>query len=303
MAMMFEDPFGDPSADRRRQPRVEGVAPPVPTTPFAQPRGPSGPGGAQPRTDPNAPPPPSRPNPNAPPAPPAPPPAPAGPDYRTLGTFGNRLRGYNMAKFERPYDEWSEKYKLGAVQSWFDPSKGVSAEFLAALKTLDLADYSGSGDWLKVTNSRNGARYHAGGGDDIIGNYAGGQGGDAAMWKPWSLSAPSSDPDLNTLLGGMPPAADGFDMDAFLAAMLRNQPAPAAAPTPAYAPPYQAPAASSPPPSFSGGHVADPNADFPPAVTDALQLLAMRVPELMRQGVSGDALMQQIMRLVAPGGA
>ena len=112
---------------------------------------------------------------------------PAAPNYKTLGAFGGKLKGYDMAKFNRPYDDWSEKYKIGAVQSHFDPLKGVTPEFLAALKAQGIggADFSGEGDQLNVINQGGYDRFGKGGSADVITGLKG-QNQDTA-WNPWLI--------------------------------------------------------------------------------------------------------------------
>lgn len=122
-------------------------------------------------------------------------------NYQTLGEFANTLGGYNMDKFNRPYDEWSEKYKIGAVQSHFDPKKGVTPEFLAALNGLDIGDFSGSEDWLSVANPRNGFRSEKGGGADIVQKFKSGNGN----WTYWS------DPALDPATAKTPMGQSGLE--------------------------------------------------------------------------------------------
>lgn len=290
MAVML-DSGGNETYPRRRAtaaPVITGTAQPsvaMPRGGTAVPRGGTAPGGvlrpgrsapgsyapvlgrpAAPTTEPGETPAPG------PEVPPAPTPAP-GPNYQTLGSFANRLRGYDMSKFQRPYDQWSEKYKVGAVQSWFDPSQGVNQGFLDALRGLNLADYSGSGDSLTAMNGRNGARYGAGGASDVIQNYAGGQGGANAMWAPWvdaaleRQAAQAAQPAAGTptMPGQMWPEGysqspgitvnSGIDpaaLQAILMALTANQQQPVAAS--AYqAPVFAAPQVQAPPMPLSMG--------------------------------------------------
>src|SRR5262245_46580071 len=90
------------------------------------------------------------------------------PDYTKLGKYANQLTGYDMNKFNRPYDQMSEKYKVGLVNSWFDPNQGITPEYLKALNDLNIGDFSGTGDKLNVMNGRNGGRYGQGGTADTI---------------------------------------------------------------------------------------------------------------------------------------
>jgi hypothetical protein len=123
------------------------------------------------------------------PATPATPAAPAAPDYKSLGQFAGGLKGYDMEKFNRPYDQWSEKYKMGAVQSHFDPTQGISPEFLAGLNTLDIADFSGQGDKLNVANPRNGFRSQGGGTSDVVQGLKSGN-GNWTYWEDPALAGP-----------------------------------------------------------------------------------------------------------------
>jgi len=84
-------------------------------------------------------------------------------------SFG--LSGYDMGKLNDPTHN-TEKYQIGRVQQQFDPSAGITPEFLAALNAMDIGDFSGSGDRLSVKNSRNGSRFTDGTGD-VIQNYTG----------------------------------------------------------------------------------------------------------------------------------
>ena len=124
----------------------------------------------------------------APPTTPTDPAAPTGTsDYRALGQYANRLQGVERSKFDRPYDELSEKYKVALVNSHFDPSKGIHQPgYLEALNALGIADYAGEDDRLRVSNGRNGARYGAGGQDDTIVNYTNDGNPEGAMWGNWT---------------------------------------------------------------------------------------------------------------------
>lgn len=136
------------------------------------------------------------------PVPGAPPAASAAPDYTKLGQFAGGLGGYDMAKFDRPADQWSEKYKIGAVQSHFDPTQGITPEFLSALNGLGIGDFSGSGDKLNVANGRNGARFGAGGTSDVVQGLKGGNG----RWTYWEdpALAQQQAPQPQPMGGGMP---------------------------------------------------------------------------------------------------
>jgi hypothetical protein len=124
---------------------------------------------------------------------PATPAAPAAPDYTSLGQFAGGLKGYDMGKFDRPADQWSEKYKIGAVQSHFDPTQGITPEFLSALNGLDIGTFSGSGDKLSVADPRNGFRSKAGGTSDVVQGLKSGN-GNWTYWEDPTLAG--SDPQM-----------------------------------------------------------------------------------------------------------
>ena len=105
------------------------------------------------------------------------------PDYTKLGQYAGKLQGYDMSKFDRPYDQLSEKYKIGLVQSHFNPLEGVSQGYTDALNSLDIAGFSGSGDKLSVTNTKNDPRFGRGGMADVVKGLKG-QNADTA-WQPW----------------------------------------------------------------------------------------------------------------------
>lgn len=104
-----------------------------------------------------------------------------GPDYTKLGQYG--LEGYNMDKFNRPYDQLSEKYRIGLIQSHFDPTKGVTPEFIDALNKANIygAKFAGSGDKLNVVDTGGHERFGQGGIGDIVRAFKTGKG----AWKAW----------------------------------------------------------------------------------------------------------------------
>lgn len=183
---MYEDSGGNET-----YPRVRSAASGVGTT-SAAPR-------ATFPTDPNNPTGPVSPNPPAPTTPAA---APA-PNYQTLGQYSNRLGGYDMSKFQNPYDQWSEKYKIGAVQSWFDPLKGVTPEYLSALNSLGLANFYGQGDKMGVNNIKNDPRFGTGGIADVV-HGLNGQNADT-MWTPWYVDDQSQQPTYQLDPSTVPP--------------------------------------------------------------------------------------------------
>lgn len=96
---------------------------------------------------------------------PSPAPAPAAPRQ----TFA--MGGFDPGKLANA-GHTTEKYQLGRVLQYHDPSKGITPELLAELNGLNIGDFSGQGDRLSVKNARNGARWTDGTGD-IIKNFTG----------------------------------------------------------------------------------------------------------------------------------
>jgi len=99
-----------------------------------------------------------------------------------LGPYADRLTGFDMNKFNRPKDQWSEKYKIGQVMSYFDPRNGITPEFIDALNALGIAQFSGSDDQLNLENTLNDPRMGKGGTSDVIVAYHSGDG----KWGPWA---------------------------------------------------------------------------------------------------------------------
>jgi hypothetical protein len=126
-------------------------------------------------------------------------PVPAAPNYNSLGQYANKLRGYDMSKFAQPFEQWDEKYRIGAVQSHFDPLKGVNDDFLNAIRSLGLAGgVSGSGDKLGFTDPRNSQRVRMGtGGTGDVVYGLDGQNADTA-WQPWFVDDGANGGDPTT---------------------------------------------------------------------------------------------------------
>lgn len=136
----------------------------------------------------------------------------AAPDYTKLGQYANKLQGYDLNKFNNPYDQWSEKYKIGAVQSHFDPLQGVTPELLQALNSLGIADFSGQGDQLSVGNSKGDPRFGHGGAADVVKGLKG-QNNDTA-WQPWFVDEGGGGQGLAgrpSLAGGVGPDLTDFN--------------------------------------------------------------------------------------------
>jgi hypothetical protein len=230
-------------------------------------------------------------------------PVPASPNYNSLGQFANRLTGYDMRKFQQPFEEWDEKYRIGAVQSHFDPLKGVNDEFLGALRSLGLAGgVSGSGDKLGFTDPRNGPRVRmgTGGTGDVVRGFDA-QDPNYTAWQPWYVDdgANTGDPTtsgdpLAALLallgrsGGTSPhpydgdaATHGPDMSwlgPLLASLTGGNQGTAAPPqtTSSYNAPTYAPSAPSAEPTFAGGYAETPMASGGD-VSRAMQLLGLNM--------------------------
>lgn len=115
--------------------------------------------------------------------------APAKPDYTKLGAFKDKMGPWNESneKFQRPWDEMSERYKMLTVLSNFDPSKGLKQEGL--IDALNAANIKGAkfsaadDDKLDATGLEQWNDYdgHEGIGDVITGFKTG-----KGTWSPWS---------------------------------------------------------------------------------------------------------------------
>lgn len=87
------------------------------------------------------------------------PPGPAGSpvsaatDYTKRGKFATFNAGADD-KYNRPWDQLSERYKMQTVLSNFDPNAGITPDVLAALNGANIkgAKFSGSGDKLDAQN-------------------------------------------------------------------------------------------------------------------------------------------------------
>ena len=125
------------------------------------------------------------------------------PDYTRLGQYAGKLQGYDMGKFNNPYDQWSEKYKIGAVQSHFDPRQGVTKEYLDALNSLGIAGFSGEGDQLMVQNTKNDPRFGRGGSADVVKGLKGNN--DDTAWQPWFVDEGGGGGGAASPAGGVGP--------------------------------------------------------------------------------------------------
>lgn len=78
--------------------------------------------------------------------------APAAPDYTKRGQFATFNAGADD-KYNRPWDQLSERYKMQTVLSNFDPNAGITPDVINALNSANIngARFSGSGDKLNAT--------------------------------------------------------------------------------------------------------------------------------------------------------
>lgn len=108
-------------------------------------------------------------------------------DYTKLGSFKDKMGPWNESneKFQRPWDEMSERYKMLTILSNFDPSKGVTPEVVDALNKANIkgAKFSGEGDKLSATGLEQWNDYDGAEGlGDVITGFKTGKG----TWSPWS---------------------------------------------------------------------------------------------------------------------
>lgn len=113
----------------------------------------------------------------------APAPVAAKPDYTKAGQYAN-YSAYDQQKMARPWDQMSEKYKIGTVLSNFDPKQGLTPDVIAALNGANIhgAKFSGSGDKLTVDNAGGYDRFGQGGMSDVNIGFKGGNG----QWGAWT---------------------------------------------------------------------------------------------------------------------
>lgn len=105
-----------------------------------------------------------------------------GVDYKKTGKYASTA--YDAAKLARPWEEQSEKYRIGNVLSNFDPSQGLTPEVIAALNAADIfgAKFSGAGDKLTVDNAGGHERFGKGGTSDVNIGFKTGKG----TWGAWT---------------------------------------------------------------------------------------------------------------------
>jgi len=125
------------------------------------------------------------------------------------------MQGYEASKLADAGHN-TEKYQIGRVMQYHDPSKGITPELLADLNALGIGTFSGSGDRLSVTDPRNGNRLAAGTGDVIV-NFTGEgpkhwtyldteAGNGPAQSRPQTSAQPAYNPYL-----AFPETASSFD--------------------------------------------------------------------------------------------
>jgi hypothetical protein len=115
-------------------------------------------------------------------------------DYTQLGQYKDRMGAWNgNEKFNRGWDDKSERYKMLTVMSHFDPNQGISPELLDALNGANIhgAKFSGSRDKLNVENAGGWDRFGSGGIGDVIQGFND-PNNKTKNWSPWS------DPNLDT---------------------------------------------------------------------------------------------------------
>jgi hypothetical protein len=134
----------------------------------------------------------------------------AAPDYRKTGKYASTA--YDAAKLARPWEEQSEKYRIGNVLSNFDPSQGLTPEVIAALNAADIygAKFSGAGDKLTVDNAGGHERFGKGGTSDVNIGFKTGNG----TWGAWTdpaLEGPAAAAGGGGMNSGMAGAQSNLD--------------------------------------------------------------------------------------------
>lgn len=131
---------------------------------------------------------------------------PAAPDYTKRGQFAT----FNMGaddKYNRPWDQLSERYKMQTVLSNFDPNAGITPEVIAALNAANIngATFSGSKDKLDARGLKNWEHYD---GREGIGDIIQGFNDPNRTNKSWGAWAPE---DGGAPGGGGMAAGGGLD--------------------------------------------------------------------------------------------
>lgn len=134
--------------------------------------------------------------------------APAAPDYTKAGKYLANSPYGGSEKLQRPWEDKSEKWKYLTVASNFDPSQGLTPEFIAALNAanIDGMKWGGEGDKLSLLDRGTNTRVKNTGMDDVIFNYTDGKPGEA-QWNAWTDPAEQARREAAKQGGGMPVAA------------------------------------------------------------------------------------------------
>ena len=103
-------------------------------------------------------------------------------DYTKPGKYTSTA--YDAKKMMLPWEQMSEKYKIGTVLSNFDPSKGLTPDVIDALNNANIfgAKFSGAGDKLTVDNVAGYDRFGKGGTSDVNIGFKTGNG----TWGAWT---------------------------------------------------------------------------------------------------------------------
>lgn len=128
---------------------------------------------------------------------------PAATDYTKLGKFADQMGPWNASneKFQKPWDQMSERYKMLTIMSNFDPRQGVTPELVDALNKANIkgAKFSGSGDKLSATGLNQWENYNGREGvGDVVRGFKTGQG----TWTPWGPEGGDTGGAANVAAGG-----------------------------------------------------------------------------------------------------
>lgn len=140
-------------------------------------------------------------------------------DYTKMGQFANRMGAWNgNEKFDRNWDDKSERYKMLTVMSHFDPNAGVTPELIAALNGANIygAKFSGSGDKLTVDNAGGYDRFGTGGTGDVIAGFKD-PNNTNKQWGAWQVD------DNPQAAGGGPGGGGGYAGPSAMAMLLRRR--------------------------------------------------------------------------------
>lgn len=197
------------------------------------------------------------------------------PNYTQRGQYGT----FNATsdKYNRPWDQMSERYKMQTVLSNFDPNKGITPEVLAALNGANIngAKFAGHGDKLDASNLQAWEGYDGRQGiGDVIQGFNDPAMADKHTWGAWQPEggAPGGGPQptMPFAMGNAPaPDLSGVVGDPRRPGNPNTPGAPGAEPPLYYDPPRpgnpnqpQAPQAVGDPPRLNNG-VLLPNAADP----------------------------------------